>query len=176
MPQRIEDYGLIGDTQTAALVGRDGSIDWLCLPHFDSGACFTALLGDARDGRWLIRPSPDARRIQRRYRPDTLILETDFHTDCGDVRVIDFMTPRRGEPDLIRIVEGLHGEVPMRMELAIRFDYGSIVPWMRNIDGHRRAIGGPDALSLWTDVPTQGEDLTTKRSSSFALVNGCRSC
>src|SRR6187402_3246211 len=123
MPQRIEDYALIGDTQTAALVGRDGSIDWLCLPHFDSEACFTALLGDARDGRWLIRPSSEVRGVERRYRPETLILETDFHTDSGDVRVIDFMTPRHAEPDLIRIVEGLRGDVPMRMELVIRFGY-----------------------------------------------------
>jgi GH15 family glucan-1,4-alpha-glucosidase len=172
MPQRIEDYGLIGDTQTAALVGRDGSIDWLCLPHFDSGACFTALLGDANNGRWLIHPSPAARSIQRRYRPETLILETDFHTESGEVRIIDFMTPRRGEPDLIRIVEGLRGEVPMRMELVIRFDYGSIVPWMRKMDGHLRAIGGPDALSLWTDVPTRGEGLTTE--AEFLVQAGDR--
>lgn len=162
MSQRIEDYGLIGDTQTAALVGRDGAIDWLCLPHFDSGACFSALLGDARDGHWLIQPATPARRVERRYRPGTLILETDFRTDRGDVRVIDFMTPRSGEPDLIRIVEGLRGEVAMRMDLVVRFDYASIVPWMRRMEGHLRAIGGPDALSLWTDVPTHGEDLTTR--------------
>ncbi len=162
MPRRIEDYGLIGDTQTAALVGRDGSIDWLCLPHFDSGACFSALLGDARDGRWLIQPAQAPRTIARRYRADTLILETEFHSDAGDVRLIDFMTPRSGEPDLIRIVEGIRGEVTMRMELVIRFDYGSVVPWVRTMDGHLRAIGGPDALSLWTDIQTHGEGLTTR--------------
>src|SRR5690606_31979976 len=105
MPLRIEDYGLIGDTQTAALVGRDGSIDWLCLPHFDSGGCFAALLGDERHGRWLLRPVAPVRATRRRYRPETLILETEFDTDEGAVRVIDFMPPRHGEPDLIRIVE-----------------------------------------------------------------------
>ena len=162
MPLRIEDYGLIGDTQTAALVGRDGSIDWLCLPHFDSGACFAALLGAPEHGRWLIRPDTEVRTTTRRYRPNTLILETDFATDGGAVRVIDFMTPRDGEPDLIRIVEGLRGEVRMHMELIIRFDYGSIVPWVRRMDGHIRAIGGPDALSLWTDVATEGRGLTTQ--------------
>ena len=162
MPLRIEDYGLIGDTQTAALVGRDGSIDWLCLPHFDSGACFAALLGGPGHGRWLLRPEATITRTTRRYRPNTLILETDFSTDAGDVRVIDFMTPRDGEPDLIRIVEGLRGEVRMHLELVIRFDYGSIVPWVRKLDGHTRAIGGPDALSLWTDVETEGRGLTTQ--------------
>ena len=138
MPLRIEDYGLIGDTQTAALVGRDGSIDWLCLPHFDSGACFAALLGAPEHGRWLIRPDTEVRTTTRRYRPNTLILETDFATDAGAVRVIDFMTPRDGEPDLIRIVEGLRGEVRMHMELIIRFDYGSIVPWVKNGWPHPR--------------------------------------
>src|SRR6478609_12041776 len=162
MSQRIEDYGLIGDSQTAALVGRDGSIDWLCLPHFDSGACFAALLGAPEHGRWLIRPDTEVLTTTRRYRPNTLILETDFATDSGTVRVIDFMTPRDGEPDLIRIVEGLRGEVRMHLELVIRFDYGSIVPWVRKIDGHVRAIGGPDALSLWTDVATEGRGLTTQ--------------
>jgi len=162
MPLPLEDYGLIGDTQTAALVGRNGSIDWLCLPHFDSGACFAALLGRPENGRWLIAPRDEVGSTQRRYRPGTLILETDFLTGSGAVRVIDFMTPRRGEPDLIRVVEGLRGEVSMRMELTIRFDYGSIVPWVRKMDGHIRAIAGPDALSLWTQVPTHGKDLTTQ--------------
>ncbi len=169
---RIEDYGLIGDTQTAALVSRDGSIDWLCLPHFDSGACFAALLGEPGHGRWLIRPAGDVRSVTRRYRPGTLVLETEFHTDRGDVRLIDFMTPRRGEPDLIRIVEGVRGEVDLRMELVIRFDYGSVVPWMRTVDGHLRAIGGPDALSLWTAVPTHGEGLTTQ--ATFTIRAGER--
>ena len=162
MPLRIEDYGIIGDTQTVALVGRDGSIDWLCLPHFDSGACFAALLGDPGHGRWLIQPAAAGHCVARRYREGTLILESDFRTDEGAVRIIDFMTPRHGEPDLIRIVEGLEGEVRMRMELIVRFDYGSVVPWVRRLDGHLRAIGGPDALSLWTRVPTHGVGLTTQ--------------
>jgi GH15 family glucan-1,4-alpha-glucosidase len=162
MPLRIEDYGLIGDTQTAALVGRDGSIDWLCLPHFDSGACFAALLGDRRHGRWLLAPSAPVHAATRRYRPNTLVLESTFETADGAVRVTDFMPPRHAEPDLVRIVEGLRGEVPMEMELIVRFDYGSVVPWMRNIDGHLRAIGGPDALAVYAAVDTYGRDLTTR--------------
>jgi GH15 family glucan-1,4-alpha-glucosidase len=172
MPLRIEDYGLIGDTQTAALVGRDGSIDWLCLPQFDSGACFAALLGEARHGRWQIRPGVEVKDTRRRYRPETLVLETEFDVDGGTVRVIDFMTPRRGEPDLVRIVEGVRGIVSMQMELIIRFDYGSVVPWVRRIDGHLRAIAGPDALSLWTDVDTYGKDLTTR--AEFTVREGQR--
>jgi GH15 family glucan-1,4-alpha-glucosidase len=172
MPLSIEDYGLIGDTQTAALVGRDGSIDWLCLPHFDSGACFAALLGGPEYGRWLIRPDAAVLATTRRYRPNTLILETDFETDAGAVRITDFMTPRDDEPDLIRIVEGLRGEVRMRMELVIRFDYGSIVPWVRKMDGHLRAIAGPDALSLWTGVQTYGRELTTH--AEFTVRAGAR--
>ncbi len=162
MPLRIEDYGLIGDTHTAGLVGRNGSIDWLCLPRFDSGACFAALLGEARHGRWIINPAAPTTATSRRYRTQTLILETTFETASGVVRVIDFMTPRRGEPDVIRIVEGVRGEVPMEMELVIRFDYGSIVPWVRTIDGHLQAIAGPDAVSLWTTAQTHGKDLTTR--------------
>jgi GH15 family glucan-1,4-alpha-glucosidase len=172
MPLRIEEYGLIGDTQTAALVGRDGSVDWLCLPHFDSGACFAALLGDERHGRWLIRPAAPVHAMTRRYRPHTLILESEFETESGAVRLVDFMTPRRGEPDLIRIIEGLRGTVRMRMELALRFDYGSVVPWVRKIDGHLRAIAGPDAVSLWTDVPTYGRNLTTH--AEFEVRQGDR--
>ena len=135
MALRIEDYGLIGDTQAAALVGRNGSIDWLCLPRFDSGACFAALLGEPRHGRWLIAPSVPLKATRRRYRPETLILETEFETEGGACALVDFMTPARGEPDLIRIVEGVRGSVPMQMELIIRFDYGSVVPWMRRMDG-----------------------------------------
>jgi GH15 family glucan-1,4-alpha-glucosidase len=157
----IEDYALIGDTQTAALVGRDGSIDWLCLPRFDSSACFAALVGDAGHGRWLLAPSAEVRRIRRRYRGNSLVLETEFETDQGTVRVVDCMPVRQAEPDLVRVVEGVAGDVPMRMELVIRFDYGSIVPWVRNLDGVLRAIGGPDALSLWSPVATHGQNLTT---------------
>jgi GH15 family glucan-1,4-alpha-glucosidase len=172
MSLRIEDYGLIGDTRTAALVGANGSIDWLCLPHFDSGACFAAMLGQPRHGRWLLAPALRPRTVQRRYRPATLILETEFETDDGAVRLVDFMTPWRSEADLVRIVEGIRGHVQMQMELIIRFDYGSIVPWVRQMDGHLRAVAGPDALSLWTAVPTYGKDLTT--CADFGVQEGER--
>src|SRR5262245_8882049 len=121
--------------QTAGLVGKDGSIDWLCLPHFDSPACFAALLGTPDHGRWQIAPSAPVTSVTRRYRGDTLVLETEFTTESGRVRVVDCMPPRQSDPDLVRLVEGIDGEVPMRMELVIRFDYGSIVPWVRNLDG-----------------------------------------
>jgi len=161
LPNAIEDYALIGDGHTAALVGRDGSIDWLCLPRFDSGACFAALLGDARHGRWLIAPCGEVHARHREYRDGTLVLETHFETATGAVRVIDFM-PLSGERrDVVRIVEGLHGHVRMRMELVIRFDYGSIVPWVRRVDGVRLATAGPDTLELRTPVEVQGEGLTT---------------
>ena len=172
MPLLIEDYGLIGDTRTAALVGRNGSIDWLCLPHFDSGACFAALLGHSGHGRWLISPASPPLVLRRRYRPETLVLETEFETHEGAVRLTDFMTPWQGEPDLIRIVEGVRGEVRMQMELIIRFDYGSIVPWVRKTDGNLLAIAGPDAISLWTTVPTHGKDLTT--CAEFVVREGER--
>jgi GH15 family glucan-1,4-alpha-glucosidase len=162
MPLRLEDYALIGDTHTAALVGRDGSIDWLCMPRFDSGACFAALLGDCSNGRWLIAPSEHVESVERRYAGDTLILETDFRTSSGTVRITDCMPPRDGRTDVIRIVQGLEGEVRMQMELVIRFDYGTIVPWVRRIDGVLRAIAGPDALSFWSPVETHGVDLTTR--------------
>ena len=160
--RRIEDYALIGDTQTAALVATDGSIDWLCLPYFDSAACFAALLGRRDHGRWQIAPASPITAIRRRYRDATLVLETEFTTAEGVVRLIDCMPPRQGAPDVVRIVEGVRGDVPMTTDLVIRFDYGSIVPWVRRIDGVLRAIGGPDALSLWTPVPLCGVDLTTR--------------
>jgi len=169
---RIEDYALIGDTQTAALVGRDGSIDWLCLPRFDSGACFAALLGHERHGRWILSPVCDVRQVRRRYRPGTLILETEFETEDGTVRVIDCMPPRERAPDVVRIVEGVHGQVPMRMELVIRFDYGSVVPWVRQMNGMLSAVAGPDALYLHTPIETRGEDLTTV--ADFSVSEGQR--
>jgi GH15 family glucan-1,4-alpha-glucosidase len=158
---RIEDYGLIGDTQTTALVGRDGSIDWLCMPRFDSGACFAALLGTPEHGRWLVEPKNEARPAGWRYQAGTLILEADFETDEGSVRIIDFMPPRGSDPDIVRIVEGLSGRVEMRMELVVRYDYGSIVPWVRRIEDATTYIAGPDALCLRTPVETRGEDLST---------------
>src|SRR5436305_1161458 len=131
MPSAIEDYALIGDCQTAALVGRDGSVDWLCLPRFDSDACFAALLGSPENGRWRISPPDGVTATRRRYVDDTLVLETEFTTDAGVVAVTDFMPVREVAPDLVRIVEGRRGTVPMRSELVIRFDYGSIVPWVQ---------------------------------------------
>jgi GH15 family glucan-1,4-alpha-glucosidase len=169
---RIEDYALIGDLQTAALVGRDGSIDWCCFPRFDSGACFAALLGTPDNGRWLVAPIGPVTRSTRRYRPDTLVLETLHETDQGSVRVIDFMPPRGEAPDIVRIVEGVEGLVPMRSELVIRFDYGQIVPWVRRVDGARLAVAGPDALCLRTPVEVYGENMTTV--SVFAVAAGDR--
>ena len=166
---RIEDYGLIGDLQTAALVGRNGSIDWLCVPRFDSGACFAALLGDEEDGRWLLAPDCEVERVERRYRESTLVHELDFHTESGSVRVIDFMPPRGIDPDIVRIVEGLEGTVRMRMQLVIRFDYGSIVPWVRRADdGSLVAVAGPDAVSLHTPITCRGENLHTVAEFSIS--------
>src|SRR5687767_13745769 len=163
MPLRIEDYALIGDCQTAALVGRDGSIDWLCLPRFDSASCFAALLGTPDHGRWLLAPVGEPRAVRRRYRDGTLVLETDFETDDGAVTVVDFMPPRTGDPDLVRIVVGTRGHVRMRTELVVRFDYGWVVPWVRKLKGERciRATAGPDTLYLRTRVPLHGENMHT---------------
>jgi GH15 family glucan-1,4-alpha-glucosidase len=158
MALRIEDYALIGDTQSVALVGRDGSCDWLCLPRFDSPACFAALLGEPAHGRWSLAPRGAGPAQSRRYRPGSLVLETTFATPAGRVRVIDCMPPRDRTPDMVRVVEGLEGEVPMRMELVIRFDYGSIVPWVRRLpDGRLGAIAGAEALVLQAGVETHGE-------------------
>ena len=161
MPLAIEDYALIGDCHTAALVGRDGSIDWLCLPQFDSGACFAALLGEPGHGRWLIAPATEVRDVRRRYRDGTLILETEFETNDGAVRIIDCMPLTDGRRNVLRIVEGLRGQVAMRMELIIRFDYGSIVPWVRRRDGMLQATAGPDTLELRTAVAIHGEGMKT---------------
>jgi GH15 family glucan-1,4-alpha-glucosidase len=158
---RIEDYGLIGNLRTAALVGRDGSVDWLCLPRFDSGACFAALLGDERHGRWVVAPAGGVRRVTRRYRPGTLVLETEFETADGTVRLVDTMPPGGGAESLVRVVEGVRGSVPMQLELVVRFDYGSTVPWATSDLGGLSAIAGPDALRLWTPVDLHGEGLTT---------------
>ncbi|HEX2503940.1 MAG TPA: glycoside hydrolase family 15 protein [Miltoncostaeaceae bacterium] len=147
----IEDYGLIGDLQTAALVGRDGSIDWLCLPRFDSASCLSALLGEPRHGRWQVAPAAEVGRTERRYRAGTLVLETDMETADGAVRVIDFMPRRRdGPPQVVRIVEGLRGRVPMRSELVLRPDYGSITPWIDHVPDGALLFAGPDAFHLST--------------------------
>jgi GH15 family glucan-1,4-alpha-glucosidase len=158
---RVEDYGLIGDLQTAALVGRDGSIDWACFPRFDSGACFAALLGTPEHGRWIVSPRTDFWDCGRRYWPNTLILETLWETETGAVRLIDFMPPRGKAPDIVRIVEGMNGEVEMTSELVIRFDYGMTVPWVRRIDDARIAVAGPDGLCFRTPVEHRGENFRT---------------
>ena len=168
----IEDYGLIGDLQTAALVNRDGGIEWLCLPRFDSGAMFAALLGDTENGHWTIQPEGESHSPGRRYRGDTLVLETEFETPTGAVRMIDFMPPRGVAPDVVRIVEGTRGHVDMLMELVVRFDYGSIVPWVRNIDGTLVGIAGPDLISLRTPVELEGRNLHTY--AEFVVKKGDR--
>ena len=159
---RIEDYGLIGDCETAALVGRDGSIDWLCWPAFDSEACFAALLGSPGNGRWLIAPAEDITQTSRRYWDNTLILETRFETANGIVAVIDFMPPRGSASDIVRLVRGVSGKVKLRMELVIRFGFGADIPWVRRThDGALLAICGQDMTVLRTPVETRGKDMTT---------------
>jgi GH15 family glucan-1,4-alpha-glucosidase len=162
MAERIEDYALIGDCETTALVSRNGSIDWLCWPRFDSDACFAALLGTRDHGRWLISPSDPSPRISRRYRRDTLILETTFETEEGAVKLIDFMPLRDGRSDIVRIITGERGKVAMHTELILRFGYGAIVPWVTRLpDGGIRAVAGPDMILLCSSVELRGENLTT---------------
>jgi GH15 family glucan-1,4-alpha-glucosidase len=163
LPCRIEDYGLIGDCETAALVGRDGSIDWLCWPAFDSDACFAALLGTEKHGRWQIAPAEEIVNISRRYWDDTLILETRFETASGTVALIDFMPPRGNASDVVRLVRGIRGRVKLRMQLVIRFGFGTDIPWVKqDQDGSGLlAICGPDMTVLRTPVETRGEDMTT---------------
>src|SRR3990172_8536649 len=162
----LEDYALIGDTHTAALVSRGGSMDWLCLPRFDSGACFASLVGDESHGRWLLSPT-DRFKTRRRYRPETLVLDSEHAVDSGAVRVTDFMTPRRAQARVVRVVEGLRGSVAMRSDLNLRFDYGLAVPWLR--PGRRlvTAVAGPDAVDLRTDAPI---DVTTGSVTSEFVV------
>jgi GH15 family glucan-1,4-alpha-glucosidase len=169
---RIEDYGLIGDLESAALVSRHGGIDWLCVPRFDSGAIFAALLGGPENGHWTIQPEGEFDSPGRRYRGDTLVLETELSTSSGSVRLIDFMPPREQRPEVVRIVEGVKGRVPMHMELALRFDYGSIVPWVRNLEGTLVGIAGPDAVLLRTPVELEGRNLRTH--ASFTVGEGER--
>ncbi|WP_155054883.1 glycoside hydrolase family 15 protein [Streptomyces blattellae] len=175
MHPRIEDYALIGDEQTAALVGRDGSVDWLCLPRFDSGACFAKLLGDEENGHWRIAPKgANGRCTRRAYRPNTLVLDTEWDTDEGSVRVTDLMPQRDRAPDLVRVVEGTGGRVTLQSTLRLRFDYGSIVPWMRRSDGHYVAVAGPDSVWLRSEpaVRTWGEDRGTH--AEFTVEEGER--
>ncbi|MFD8387880.1 glycoside hydrolase family 15 protein [Streptomyces sp. NPDC059680] len=174
MNARIEDYALIGDEQTAALVGKNGSIDWLCLPRFDSGACFARLLGDEDHGYWRIAPEGADTCTRRAYRQDTLVLDTEWETPDGTVRVTDLMPQRDRAPDVVRIVEGISGRVTVRSTLRLRFDYGSIMPWVRRADGHRVAVAGPDSVWLRSEpaVHTWGEDFGTH--SEFTVAEGER--
>lgn len=159
MPLKIEDYALIGDLHSAALVGNDGSIDWLCFPRFDSPSCFAALLGDEDNGFWRIAPRAGGPATRRAYREDTLVLETIWETDTGTVKVIDLMPHRDQTPDVVRIVEGVSGTVDMAVDLRMRFDYGRTVPWVRRLDEHIVAIAGPDSTWLWTPVRLRGKDM-----------------
>jgi GH15 family glucan-1,4-alpha-glucosidase len=163
----IEDYGLVGNLRTAALISRGGSVDWLCLPRFDSAACFAALLGTPEHGRWLIAPADPPRSVERRYRPETLVLETTVETDKGAIRVIDFMPP--GEDTvLVRLVEGLEGSVEVRTELVLRFEYGSAVPWLRRLDDSRLAVVGPNAVRIESGVELEGRDFTSVGSTTVS--------
>ena len=171
MPSLIEDYALIGDCETAALVGRDGSVDWLCWPRFDSDACFAGLLGAPEHGRWLLAPARTAVRVTRQYRGDTLILETRYENAEGVVLVVDFMPPRTGHSRMVRLVTGERGRVAMRMELALRFGYGATIPWVNRLeDGTLRAIAGPDQVVLRTPAPIHGED--AKTVAEFTVAAG----
>jgi len=173
MAERIEDYGLLSDLQTAALVGRTGSIDWLSFPRFDSSSCFGSLLGGREHGRWLIAPCDAGPATTRQYREDTLILESEWQMPGGRVRVIDFMPPRGNDPDVVRIVEGLEGSVQMRTELVIRFDYGSVIPWVRRLDVRTlAALGGPDGLVLRTPIQLEPDDMS--HAAEFTVRAGDR--
>jgi GH15 family glucan-1,4-alpha-glucosidase len=163
MSSPIENYALIGNLRTAALVDRTGSIDWLCLPRFDSGACFASLLGDETNGRWLLAPQGGVKQVRRKYRDNTLVLETEFETDSGVATVVDFMpvAERAEQVDVIRIVKGVRGQVPMRTEVVIRFDYGHTIPWVRKRDYGFSAVSGPNAIAFRTAVPLESKDYTT---------------
>jgi GH15 family glucan-1,4-alpha-glucosidase len=168
MPLRIEDYALIGDTRTAALVGRNGSIDWLCLPRFDSAACFASLLGSEENGCWSIEPVGQIHAVRRRYREDTLVLETEFEAEGGRIALIDFM-PIRDEDtrnDVVRLVCGRAGQVRMRSVIRFRFDYGRLIPWVSRVEDGLRALAGPDGLILRTSVETRGRDFRTEAEFS----------
>ncbi|HSF26577.1 MAG TPA: glycoside hydrolase family 15 protein [Actinomycetes bacterium] len=178
MASRIEDYALVGDMESAALVGRNGSIDWLCVPRFDSPAIFAALVGSADNGHWIIAPVGAGDATRRRYRPDTLILEQEWDTADGRLRLLDFMPARDKAPNLVRIVTCLSGEVAVRSVLRLRFDYGRVLPWVTHRDGHLSAVAGPDAVNITSTVPLHGRDFATQsevtlqagQSASFVLT------
>jgi GH15 family glucan-1,4-alpha-glucosidase len=172
MASRIEDYALLGDTHTAALVGKDGSIDWLCVPRFDSPAAFAALLGTEENGRWKLAPAGGVQRVERQYHGDTLVLETTFHTDDGIIRVIDCMPIRRKAVEVVRVVEGVSGSVPVHMDLLVRFDYGSILPWVERRDGRVHWTAGPDSMVLTTPVAI--ERVSDRTVADFVVRQGDR--
>jgi GH15 family glucan-1,4-alpha-glucosidase len=172
MALRIEDYAMIGDTESGALVGKNGSIDWFCAPRFDSPALFAALLGTEANGHWQIAPVGQVRRVERRYRQDALVLETDFEMDGGVVRIVDCMPPREGHADIVRIVEGVRGSVEMQMRLAPRFDYGRLIPSLGRIEQGIFALAGPDALCLRTQVDLRVDSATA--SAMFTVSAGER--
>ena len=164
MPARIEDYAIIGDTRTVGLVDRSGSINWWCAPRIDSGAAFAALLGTKDNGRWLMAPKHDVTAVSRRYEAETLILETVFETSTGRVAVTDFMPPQHSDPTIHRIVEGREGTVDMEMELIVRFEYGSITPWVTTTGDGLLMVAGSDGLRFHSPVPLAGKDQTTVAS------------
>lgn len=170
--RRIEDYALIGNMRTAALVGRDGSVDWYCPPRFDSPACFASLLGTEENGRWLIAPKATVRETRRSYRGDTLVLETEFVTETGRVSVVDFMPPGTAEgcSELIRLVRGVEGRVEMRTEVVLRFDYGTLRPWVHHVEDGMRALAGPDAITLLAPVTLSGKDF--RSTAEFTVAAG----
>src|ERR1700733_5576766 len=175
----IEDYCMIGDCETAALVSREGSIDWLCWPTFSSAACFAALLGTRDHGFWQIAPAGKVKAVWRQYQAHTLVVETTFETEDGEVCLIDFMPPREKHSHVVRIVRGIRGRVAMQMDLAIRFDYGRTIPWVTSTDHELRAIAGEDMVTLRTKVPLRGVGMTTRgkftvrkgEMVSFSLTN-----
>jgi len=172
MSSAIEDYALIGNLCTTALVDRAGSIDWLCIPRFDSSACFASILGNTKNGRWLLAPQGDVKRVRRQYRDQTLVLETEFETESGVATVVDFMpiAERPEQVDVVRIVRGIRGQVPMRAELILRFDYGRTIPWVRKRDYGLSAVSGPNAIAMRTAVPLRSEDYTT--FAEFTIAEG----
>src|SRR5690242_10959815 len=172
MSGRIEDYALLGDLHTAALVGRDGAIDWLCLPRFDTPACFAALLGGEDAGTWRLAPAAGGAATRRAYRRETLVLETEWDTPDGTVRVIDCMPPRDENAAVVRVVQGVSGRVPMHMNSVLRFDYGHVMPWVRREDEDLKAVAGPDAVWLRTPVRLRGENKRTVAEFAVA-ANQC---
>ncbi|MGN6110128.1 MAG: trehalase-like domain-containing protein, partial [Kofleriaceae bacterium] len=174
MAAPLEHYGLIGDTTTVALISRTGSLDWMCLPRIDSDACFAQLIGGNQNGYWSLRPAAPIRSIDQHYRPETLILETDTTCDGGRVRVVDFMPPSGTVHDVIRVVEGLEGEVPMHCDVSVRFGYGKLSPWITCAETYAHLTAGPDALALFSPVPLEPDRRTSRVEATFTVHAGQR--